>query len=80
MMSVLLRHAAARRLGGSMVQRAQAAPVAEERRRLGQRLVHTQEVYIRSDDFWLAIFCGQGSSENYPGSCAQFPPELAGYT
>ncbi|KAM0824390.1 hypothetical protein ACQ4PT_070232 [Festuca glaucescens] len=41
-MSALLRHTAARRLGGSMVQRAQAA-FAEERRRLGPRLKHTDE-------------------------------------
>ncbi|KAM0887161.1 hypothetical protein ACQ4PT_029215 [Festuca glaucescens] len=41
-MAALLRHGAARRLGGSMVQRAQAA-VAEERRRLGPRLIHTEE-------------------------------------
>jgi hypothetical protein len=43
-MSALLRHTAARRLGGSMVQRAQAA-FAEERRRLGPRLKHTDEVF-----------------------------------
>uniref|UniRef100_A0ACD5TGA0 Uncharacterized protein n=2 Tax=Avena sativa TaxID=4498 RepID=A0ACD5TGA0_AVESA len=41
-MSALLRQGLARRLGGSMVQRAQAA-VAEERRRFGPRLMHTDE-------------------------------------
>jgi hypothetical protein len=45
MAAALIRHGAARRLGGSMVRRAQAA-VAEERGRvrLGPRLVHTDEV------------------------------------
>jgi hypothetical protein len=42
-MAALLRLWAARRLGGSVVQRAEAT-VAEGRRRLGPRLVHTEEV------------------------------------
>jgi hypothetical protein len=42
-MAALLRHGAARRFGGSVVQRAETA-VAEGRRRLGPRLVHSEEV------------------------------------
>jgi hypothetical protein len=38
-MAALLPHGAAKRLGGSMVQRAQAAAVEERR-----RLMHTDEV------------------------------------
>uniref|UniRef100_A0ACD5TA76 Uncharacterized protein n=1 Tax=Avena sativa TaxID=4498 RepID=A0ACD5TA76_AVESA len=41
-MAALLRHGAARRLGGSMVRRAEAV-VADGRRRLGARLIHTEE-------------------------------------
>ncbi|CAM0953343.1 unnamed protein product [Alopecurus aequalis] len=41
-MAALLRLGAARRLGGSVVQRAEEA-VADGRRRLGSRLVHTDE-------------------------------------
>uniref|UniRef100_A0ACD5U369 Uncharacterized protein n=1 Tax=Avena sativa TaxID=4498 RepID=A0ACD5U369_AVESA len=41
-MAALLRHGAARRLGGSMVRQAEAV-VADGRRRLGPRLMHTEE-------------------------------------
>jgi hypothetical protein len=44
-MEALLRQGAARRLGGSVVQRARAA-VVEEQRRLGPRFIHTKEVHL----------------------------------